>query len=255
MSANWCARWSREHRLLGLKVHRYDARITREICEAARAYRLPVLYDVMGEVSVCELLATEYPDVPFIIPHLGSFADDWRAQLAFIDPLARHPNVFTDTSGVRRFDLLAQAVQRAGARKDSLWLGWPVAASRRGIGESAALEIAAAEEGSVLGGNLPAIMRRVRRTPVRSSPSGTRARSAPVEGEFRDPWAQAMLGQSSQKVGPVLPSASSRPPHLQRTIGDAEPSGGLWRLPFSSSSAIRMATSVARVADLFQGYS
>src|SRR5438045_4507549 len=36
----------------GIKVHRHDGRITREICEAAKAYRLPVLYDVMGEVSV-----------------------------------------------------------------------------------------------------------------------------------------------------------------------------------------------------------
>ena len=65
---------------VGIKVHRHDAAITREICAAARAYALPVLYDVAGEVSVCELLAQEYPDVNFIIPHLGSFADDWRAQ-------------------------------------------------------------------------------------------------------------------------------------------------------------------------------
>ena len=51
-----------KHGFVGIKVHRYDARITREICEAARDYSLPVLYDVMGEVSVVELLATEYPD-------------------------------------------------------------------------------------------------------------------------------------------------------------------------------------------------
>src|SRR5262245_56249588 len=63
---------------LGIKVHRYDARITREVCEVARAFRLPVLYDVVGEVAVAELLAQEYPDVAFIIPHLGSFGDDWR---------------------------------------------------------------------------------------------------------------------------------------------------------------------------------
>src|SRR5689334_6732330 len=37
------------HGFVGIKVHRYDARITREICEAALIYRLPVLYDVMGE--------------------------------------------------------------------------------------------------------------------------------------------------------------------------------------------------------------
>jgi len=112
---------------VGIKVHRYNARITREICEVAQAYRLPVLYDVMGEVSICELLATEYPEVNFIIPHLGSFADDWRAQHAFVDYLARHPNIYTDTSGVRRFDLLVEAVRRAGPNKilfgsDGPWL-------------------------------------------------------------------------------------------------------------------------------------
>src|SRR4029077_6606178 len=71
----------------GIKVHRHDARITREVCEAAVAFSLPVLYDVMGEVSVVELLAREYPQVRFVIPHLGSFADDWRAQSALIDHL------------------------------------------------------------------------------------------------------------------------------------------------------------------------
>lgn len=111
----------------GIKVHRHDAHITREICDAARAFSLPVLYDVAGDVSVCELLAEEYADVNFIIPHLGSFADDWAAQLALIDHLARHPNIYADTSGVRRFDLLEQAVRRAGAGKilfgtDGPWL-------------------------------------------------------------------------------------------------------------------------------------
>jgi predicted TIM-barrel fold metal-dependent hydrolase len=112
---------------VGIKLHRYDARISREVCEVARAFSSPVLYDVMGEVSVCELLAQEYPDVNFVIPHLGSFADDWRAQIALIDHLARHPNIYTDTAGVRRFDILEQALQRAGARKilfgsDGPWL-------------------------------------------------------------------------------------------------------------------------------------
>ena len=111
----------------GIKVHRHDAKITREVCDAARLFSLPVIYDVVGDVSVCELLADEYADVNFIIPHLGSFGDDWAAQVALIDHLVRHPNIYTDTSGVRRFDILEQAVSRAGARKilfgsDGPWL-------------------------------------------------------------------------------------------------------------------------------------
>lgn len=101
----------------GIKVHRHDARISREICETARHFRLPVLYDVLGEVSGVDLIAQEYPDVNFIIPHLGTFADDWKTQLAFLSPLERFSNIYTDLSGVRRFDLVQQAVQRAGAGK------------------------------------------------------------------------------------------------------------------------------------------
>ena len=140
--------------LVGIKVHRHDARITREICAAARRYHLPILYDVMGEVSVAEILAEEYPDVAFIIPHLGSFADDWRAQTALIDPLVRYPNIFTDTAGVRRFDILEQAVQRAGARKvlfgtDGPWLHPAVE-----IAKIYALKLAPQEQAAMLGGNV-----------------------------------------------------------------------------------------------------
>jgi len=116
-----------QYGFVGIKVHRYDARLSREICEAARAFAVPVLYDPIGEVSIVELIAAEYPDVAFLIPHMGSFSDDWRAQHSLIDYLVRHPNIYADTSGVRRFELLEQAVQRAGPRKilfgsDGPWL-------------------------------------------------------------------------------------------------------------------------------------
>jgi predicted TIM-barrel fold metal-dependent hydrolase len=138
----------------GIKVHRHDAPITREICDAARRLRVPVLYDLAGEVWVAELLAEQYPDVVFIIPHLGSFADDWRAQLALIDHLVRHPNMYADTAGVRRFDLLLAAVRRAGARKilfgsDGPWLHPGVELAKIRL-----LHLSAQDEALVAGGNL-----------------------------------------------------------------------------------------------------
>lgn len=168
----------------GIKLHRHDARITREVCEAARAWRLPVLYDVMGEVSAVELLAQQYPDVAFIIPHLGSFADDWRAQQALIDPLTRHRNIYTDTSGVRRFDILEEAVRRAGAHKvlfgsDGPWLhpGLELAKVR-------ALGLAPADEAAVLGGNLLRLLAKRRRR--RTAPPVRHVSAPPVA--LRDPW-------------------------------------------------------------------
>ena len=176
-----------EYGFRGIKVHRHDGWITREICEVARAYGLPVIYDVMGEVSVVELLATEYPSVSFIFPHLGSFADDWRAQLALIDHLVRHPNVYTDTSGVRRFDLLKLAAQRAGARKllfgtDGPWLHPGVE-----LAKVRALYLPAADERQVLGGTVLRLMRGVR--PPQIQPRAPAAPSVPVTVSGGDPWA------------------------------------------------------------------
>lgn len=177
----------------GIKVHRYDARITREICEVARGFGLPVLYDVMGEVSPMELIAQQYPTVTFIIPHLGSFADDWRAQVALTDLLVRHPNVYTDTSGVRRFDLLAQAVRRAGPRKflfgsDGPWLHPGVE-----LAKVHALGLAPADEALVTAGNLLRILGRGRAAVPREV-AVPFAGVAPPQGEARDPWDQDLFG-------------------------------------------------------------
>jgi predicted TIM-barrel fold metal-dependent hydrolase len=113
--------------LRGVKIHGHDAPPTREVADSARALRLPVLFDPVGHPAAIELLATEYPQVAWVVPHLGSFSDDWSAQRTVIDLLVRHPNVYADTSGVRRFDLLEEAIERAGANKvlfgtDGPWL-------------------------------------------------------------------------------------------------------------------------------------
>jgi len=177
---------------VGIKVHRHDARITREICEAARAFRLPVLYDPTGEVSIAELLATEYPDVNFIIAHLGSFSDDWAAQQAYIDPLSRYPNLYTDTAGVRRFDLLEQAVKRAGPAKilfgsDGPWLHPGVE-----LAKVQALGLRPSDQALVVGGNfLRLIQGRTRR---RMSPSVPANSFRAVAGSYRDPWSGEIPG-------------------------------------------------------------
>jgi predicted TIM-barrel fold metal-dependent hydrolase len=174
------------YRFLGIKVHRYDARITREICEAARAFGLPVLYDVMGEVSAVELLAQEYPDVNFIIPHMGSFADDWRAQLVLIDHLVRHPNIYADTAGVRRFDFLQEAVRRAGPGKilfgsDGPWLHPAVELAKVRV-----LNLPRYEEQLILSGNF---LRLTAGVSYRPQFAVAAVAAAWTPGEIQDPWA------------------------------------------------------------------
>jgi predicted TIM-barrel fold metal-dependent hydrolase len=143
----------------GIKIHGHDAFPTREVCAAAREFKIPILVDVFGRAEVVDLLATEYPDVVFIIPHLGSFADDWKVYQRVIDQLVRYPNIYADTSGVRQFDYLVQAVRRAGAKKiifgsDGPWLHPGVELHKVRL-----LGLSNADEAAILGNNISRLIR------------------------------------------------------------------------------------------------
>lgn len=159
----------RRHGLRGIKVHGHDSMPTREVCEAARRFHLPLLVDVAGQAYVMEMLAGAYPDIDFIVPHFGSFADDWRAQQVVVDQLIRHRNVYADTSGVRRFDYLVEAVRRGGAAKlifgsDGPWLHPGLELHKIRL-----LGLPPREESAILGGNLLRLLGRFRVLPRRLS--------------------------------------------------------------------------------------
>lgn len=142
-----------EYGFVGIKVHRHDARITPEICEAARIFKVPILYDVETELDVLDWLARDYPDLNFIVPHLSSFAEKWRSQTAFLQRLEAYPNLYTDTSGVRFFDLLVRVVERCGPQKllfgsDGPWLHPGVE-----LAKVKAMGLSPADQALVLGGN------------------------------------------------------------------------------------------------------
>ena len=135
-----------------------------------------------------EMLASQFPDVNFIVPHLGSFRDDWRAQQQTVDQMVRFPNVYGDTAGVRRFDYLVQAVRRAGAHKllfgsDGPWLHPEVELHKIRV-----MRLPAREEALVLGGNALRLMRAVRRraprTPVSRRPAYVCAGGEPPSEEY-----------------------------------------------------------------------
>ncbi|MGZ4895566.1 MAG: amidohydrolase family protein [Candidatus Angelobacter sp.] len=167
----------------GIKVHGHDSMPTREVCEAAKAFRLPLLVDVAGKAEVVDMLAPQYPEVNFIIPHLGSFADDWQAQQRVVDQLVRYPNVYADTAGVRRFDYIVQAVKRAGPQKvlfgsDGPWLHPGVELHKIRL-----LGLPPEKEVLILGGNALRLIRtaRVATTAAHRVPAPTETNSpAPI---------------------------------------------------------------------------
>lgn len=146
----------------GIKVHGKDGMPTREICEVAHSFTLPVLVDVVDRAEVIDMFAPQYPAVNFIIPHFGSFRDDWQAQQRVVDQLVRYPNVYADTSGVRRFDYIVQAIRRAGPHKilfgsDGPWLHPGVELHKIKM-----LRLPPAQEAMILGGNAVRLLGPVR---------------------------------------------------------------------------------------------
>lgn len=137
----------------GMKVHRHDARISREICEVAARLNIPVLYDVLGDIGSIPLFASQYTQVNFIIPHLGSYADDWKLQSAFIDQLVKFRNIYTDSSAVKRFDLLEEAYKRAGASKILFGTDGPWHHPLLELEKIKALNAVPKEESLMMGGN------------------------------------------------------------------------------------------------------
>jgi predicted TIM-barrel fold metal-dependent hydrolase len=149
----------------GLKIHGFDAFPGREVCEAARHYSLPLLVDVVGRLSAVEMLAWQYPDLNFIIPHLGGFKDDWMVHTHLIDQLRRFPNVYADTSGVRYWDCLAQAVKRAGPHKILFGSDGPLLHPAVELHKIKMLGLPAAEEALIMGGNIARLLRGVKSNP------------------------------------------------------------------------------------------
>jgi uncharacterized protein len=186
----------------GIKCHGFEAMPTRELCEAARAFRMPLLADVVGRAEVVDMLAPQFPDVNFIIPHLGSFADDWRAHQRVIDQIVRYPNVFADTSGIRRFDYIVEAIKRAGARKVLFGSDGPWLHPGLELHKIRLLGLPPEQEAMVLGGNILRLLRGVRSESISNQTPQIRRQQARCE-------------RLSASVKPLLENANSLPPGTQ----------------------------------------
>ncbi len=143
----------------GIKIHGAESLPTREVCEIARQFGLPILVDIMGRFEVLPLLATEFPEVNFIVAHLGSFADDWRVFQVMPHLLARYTNLYADTSGVRFFDYLVEAVQIAGANKILFGSDGPLLHPELELHKIRLLRLSPEDEALVLGGNAQRLLR------------------------------------------------------------------------------------------------
>ena len=124
------------------------------MCDAARAFRVPVLVDASRHAAVVDMFAPQYPDVNSLVPHQGA-STTLEGQRRVVD----QPSVtrtYTDTSGIRRF---ITSCRPLNARPRKVLFGRTARLHRAELHKVKLLGLPSAAESLILGGNLLRLIR------------------------------------------------------------------------------------------------
>jgi uncharacterized protein len=101
----------------GLKLHpgndrwTVNSRATRAVLARAQEYGIPALFDPVVQLDDIFALTGEFPDLTFIIAHMGGFWD-WRIIERCIVLAEERPNVYLDTPFAMVETMLQEAARR-----------------------------------------------------------------------------------------------------------------------------------------------
>jgi predicted TIM-barrel fold metal-dependent hydrolase len=141
--------------LRGLKLHRLP---TREVLDAVAELNIPILYHP-EKVANFHMIAQEYPQVVFIMAHLGNFGSrDWSEHIEAINVARRYPNVYLETSSVVFFKFLEMAAEELGPNKLVFGSDGPELDSRVELHKIKLLKLPPDREAQVLGGNIARLL-------------------------------------------------------------------------------------------------
>src|SRR5436190_19653341 len=146
----------REMGLKGLKLHKLP---TREVLDTVAELKIPILFHP-PKVSDYHQIAALYPEIPFIMAHLGSFASaNYAEHLAAIDVAKRYPNVYLETSSVVFFEFLELAARELPPEKILFGSDGPLVDSRVELFKIRLLKLPKDHEAKVLSGNILRLLR------------------------------------------------------------------------------------------------
>jgi predicted TIM-barrel fold metal-dependent hydrolase len=149
-----------ETRSMGFRGVRSDGHPDRELMDAAAELRLPVMYypRVAAGQTVSRwihTLVSAYPNVNFILPHLGQYRSwAWWGHVETIDGAKRYPNLYLDTSGIGSLKYLELAVHDLPPAKLLFGTAGPELDPRVQMEAVRLMKLAPAARDQVLGGNL-----------------------------------------------------------------------------------------------------
>jgi hypothetical protein len=146
-----------EYHELGLRgVGELEEEPTPELLEVVKELQIPILIHPPHErVAAFNDFVPSYPDVNFIVAHLGSSgSENFEEHLAAIALAKRFPNVYLDTSNVVLTRYLEMAVEELGPEKLLLASDEPESDCRLEIFKVRNLKLPREHEEMILGGNM-----------------------------------------------------------------------------------------------------
>jgi hypothetical protein len=153
-----------EVKSMGLKGVMSDGHPSRELLDTVAELKIPVLYypdlrEYPGPARAYYMIATNYPSVNFILPHLGAYRSwQWWANYEAIDLVKRFPNVYVETSSVVCRKYLEMAARELPAERILFGSQAPELDPRVELHSIKLLKLPAAAEASVLGGNMQRLL-------------------------------------------------------------------------------------------------
>ena len=146
----------------GLKLHpgndkfTVNSRATRAVLESAQEHGIPALFDPVVQLDDIFALTREYPDLNFIIAHMGGFWD-WRVIERCISLAEERPNVYLDTPFAMVHTMLQKAAERI---PDKLLMGTdsPAIHPAVEIVKIRSLGLTKEVEAKILGGNISRLL-------------------------------------------------------------------------------------------------
>ena len=126
----------------------------REMVDTIRELGIPLLYHP-ERVALYQDFVPNYPDVNFILCHLGSDdSGDWREHLAGIQLTKTYPNVYIETSTVISMAYLEKAIRELPAEKILFGSDGADCDSRMEVYKIRVQKLPKEKEELILGGNL-----------------------------------------------------------------------------------------------------
>jgi len=151
---------SEEVKVMGLKGVRSDGHPTRELLDAAVELNIPVVYypdlnEYPGPARAYYMIATAYPSVTFILPHLGAYRSwQWWAHYEAMDLVKRFPNIYVGTSSVVSRKYLEMAARELPPQRILFGSYAPELDPRVEMYSVKLLKLPVQSEALILGGNM-----------------------------------------------------------------------------------------------------